>query len=435
MQTRTRTSASAANSHNSYTSEIRVNSSHSEISATQETQQDHLHNQQHKNEQKIQEAEISNVPPVPSELLGSVIVGGAGGSRRSRRLRGQGVGAMHGEGEVHNRSSRVGSAYQAVLEDFSEDAKSLYLSSAASIVNRMGRIVWDPNRCEEEVANEYLTKLSEMFQDQMMFSSERALYFLHALEYKVELAISHLQPRAVPSAVGLLPTEKNESDAPVPNVSEGNHPGHEAQFEDEIVSEDDDTCFQCKDGGELVICDFTGCSKVYHASCVGLSKLPPGKWYCPHHKCSSCSKNAPLRLQCMNCQTSYCEDHVPLSVQKDYPIPLFLCENCSIGIKDSIDIVSLFSGPIGKRQFNLHLGEFYKKRTHHQLKVPSVGGKKLDFYLLYKYVIHLKGWEEVSKRCLWDVIARLLDLPQTSRNLGRQVKQYYLYVLKNYEEE
>jgi hypothetical protein len=68
------------------------------------------------------------------------------------------------------------------------------------------------------------------------------------------------------------------------------------------------------------------------------------------------------------------------------------------------------------------------------LKVPSVGGKKLDLYMLYKLVISLDGWKEVSKRNLWDVIARLLDLPENIRNVGRQVKQMYSYFLKGYED-
>lgn len=40
--------------------------------------------------------------------------------------------------------------------------------------------------------------------------------------------------------------------------------------------EHDDDCFRCGLGGELVMCDKQGCSKVYHLKCLKLDKPPFG---------------------------------------------------------------------------------------------------------------------------------------------------------------
>ncbi|KAI3989607.1 hypothetical protein MKX01_036216, partial [Papaver californicum] len=44
--------------------------------------------------------------------------------------------------------------------------------------------------------------------------------------------------------------------------------------------ENDDLCNICGDFGDLLLCD--GCPRAFHRDCVGLSNLPPGKWYCFH---------------------------------------------------------------------------------------------------------------------------------------------------------
>ncbi|GAB2285471.1 hypothetical protein Dimus_019920 [Dionaea muscipula] len=44
------------------------------------------------------------------------------------------------------------------------------------------------------------------------------------------------------------------------------------------VDEHDDLCGICFDAGELLCCD--GCVRAFHAECISIQSIPPGKWYC-----------------------------------------------------------------------------------------------------------------------------------------------------------
>ncbi|XP_043309900.1 histone-lysine N-methyltransferase NSD3 isoform X2 [Cervus canadensis] len=69
----------------------------------------------------------------------------------------------------------------------------------------------------------------------------------------------------------------------------------------------EDVCFQCGDGGELVMCDRKDCPKAYHLLCLNLPQPPYGKWECPWHQCDECS--AVAIAFCEFCPRSFCKDH------------------------------------------------------------------------------------------------------------------------------
>ncbi|XVF01013.1 hypothetical protein REPUB_Repub04eG0051200 [Reevesia pubescens] len=92
---------------------------------------------------------------------------------------------------------------------------------------------------------------------------------------------------------------------------------------------EEDVCFICFDGGDLVLCDRRGCPKAYHPACVGRDEAffrAKGKWNCGWHLCSNCKKNA--YYMCYTCTFSLCKgcikDAVILCVKGNKG----LCESC-----------------------------------------------------------------------------------------------------------
>ncbi|EGZ05812.1 hypothetical protein PHYSODRAFT_551242 [Phytophthora sojae] len=56
--------------------------------------------------------------------------------------------------------------------------------------------------------------------------------------------------------------------------------------DDEQQSEE--KCLLCGFGGELIVCEFPACTKVYHQFCLGAYPFPKDEdatWYCPRHTC------------------------------------------------------------------------------------------------------------------------------------------------------
>ncbi|KAK4795312.1 hypothetical protein SAY86_013306 [Trapa natans] len=71
---------------------------------------------------------------------------------------------------------------------------------------------------------------------------------------------------------------------------------------------EEDVCFVCFDGGDLVLCDRRGCPKAYHPSCVNRDEAffrTKGQWNCGWHICSNCGKNA--YYMCYTCTYSLCK--------------------------------------------------------------------------------------------------------------------------------
>lgn len=74
----------------------------------------------------------------------------------------------------------------------------------------------------------------------------------------------------------------------------------------------DDVCFLCKDGGDLIECDWTcptgksgeRCLKVYHTYCLDF-EVSDEKWCCPRHYCDMCGVQS-LKYICKYCPVSIC---------------------------------------------------------------------------------------------------------------------------------
>jgi hypothetical protein len=92
---------------------------------------------------------------------------------------------------------------------------------------------------------------------------------------------------------------------------------------------EDDRCFICEDGGDLLICD--GCEKSYHLQCVDLSEVPQGDWFCPEcsvkddDRCVICKDGGEL-IVCDGCETSY---HTACAGLSEVPEGDWFCPQCS----------------------------------------------------------------------------------------------------------
>lgn len=100
----------------------------------------------------------------------------------------------------------------------------------------------------------------------------------------------------------------------------------------------EDDCFACKNGGNLLVCDYPQCSKVYHKSCVNMDSIPSGQWFCPRHYCSKCDRTKATETnalhQCITCPVSFCADHLPKNTTR-YGTGI-ICSRCHYYLEKEI---------------------------------------------------------------------------------------------------
>lgn len=82
----------------------------------------------------------------------------------------------------------------------------------------------------------------------------------------------------------------------------------------------DDACFLCKDGGDLIECDWKRnfgskrgscrCRKVYHEYCLAYAVPDSKTWICPRHYCDGCASQN-LAYMCKYCPVSVCDTCLP----------------------------------------------------------------------------------------------------------------------------
>lgn len=73
----------------------------------------------------------------------------------------------------------------------------------------------------------------------------------------------------------------------IPKARGHNTPEVDNLSADENV-QSEERCLICGFGGELVVCEFQGCTKVYHQFCLGSFPFPKDDeavWFCPRHTC------------------------------------------------------------------------------------------------------------------------------------------------------
>ncbi|CAH8322973.1 unnamed protein product [Eruca vesicaria subsp. sativa] len=112
---------------------------------------------------------------------------------------------------------------------------------------------------------------------------------------------------------------------------------------------EEDVCFICFDGGDLVLCDRRNCPKAYHPACIKRDEAffrTTAKWNCGWHICGTCQKAS--SYMCYTCTFSVCKRCIK---DADYVIvrgnmglcstcikPIMLIENISQGDNEAVKV-------------------------------------------------------------------------------------------------
>lgn len=129
----------------------------------------------------------------------------------------------------------------------------------------------------------------------------------------------------------------------------------------------EENCLLCGFGGELIICEFPACTKVYHKFCLGAYPYPKDEdatWYCPRHTCaltgqkesfdetSSILKHASPRKnnvnnllwKCSQCPAALTDEVLPQLTQSQMlskKSRTFLCPHCYLTAPGKVQLAKM----------------------------------------------------------------------------------------------
>lgn len=83
-----------------------------------------------------------------------------------------------------------------------------------------------------------------------------------------------------------------------------------------------------------------------------------------------------------------------------------------------------------KEDFTRELSKYWQEKGITPLKPPTLGGKEIDFYVLYKSVIERGGAEKVK---IWKDLCDELELPKSCTSGAHHLKNHYKKLLLGFE--
>ncbi len=173
----------------------------------------------------------------------------------------------------------------------------------------------------------------------------------------------------------------------------------------------------------------------FHPHCVKLDSVPHGTWHCPYHTCSVCKRPADnQKYWCVQCTNSYCTKCLPPDLKnKSTALDLieFLCQTC---VDETAADQARGGKQSGRILFLKRVFAILRKMGRPLYRLPSVGGKPLELYTLYREVISAGGIGRVTtKSGGWAKIKQALKLPASVNQAGAILKKYYMALVYPYE--
>ncbi|XP_021362917.1 AT-rich interactive domain-containing protein 2-like isoform X2 [Mizuhopecten yessoensis] len=86
-----------------------------------------------------------------------------------------------------------------------------------------------------------------------------------------------------------------------------------------------------------------------------------------------------------------------------------------------------------QNDFLKELKQFHCNRGTPITRIPRIGGKEVDLYLLYRRVIGFGGWRKVNDEDLWEQIQGDFHVPKCCSNGTQAIKHIYIRHLDKYE--
>ncbi|KAI8351378.1 hypothetical protein B0O80DRAFT_456369 [Mortierella sp. GBAus27b] len=109
--------------------------------------------------------------------------------------------------------------------------------------------------------------------------------------------------------------------------------------------------------------------------------------------------------------------------------------NASLPVVNVLPNLNIDYTTISCEDFEDQLREFMKNRnTPLPGKIPSMGSKKINLLLLFRYSMSLGGMDSVSKQKAWKGIATHLDIPDTLATAAQTLRKHYSQLLHPFEE-
>lgn len=97
--------------------------------------------------------------------------------------------------------------------------------------------------------------------------------------------------------------------------------------------ESEERCLICGYGGEVVVCEFYGCTKVYHQFCLGTFHFPKDDdvtWFCPRHRCAQSGSLEMVNEMEQTPTTGKGAGKVSVKMQ------LWKCTQCPVALNDGV---------------------------------------------------------------------------------------------------